>query len=64
MNNKNITEFKTYWKEIGRYETEVLENPHLFDLLEFFAEKVFNYNNYQIEELEDKIENLEREINN
>mgnify|MGYP001573054084 FL=1 len=59
--NKNITKFDTYWKEIGRYETEVLKNSHLFDLLESFAEKVFNYNNYQITELEDKIEKLEQE---
>ena len=62
--SKNITEFDIYWKEVGRYETEVLENPHLFDLLESFAEKVFNYNNYQIIELEDKIENLEQKIDN
>ena len=62
--NKNITKFDIYWKKIGRYETEVLENPHLSDLLESFAEKVFNYNNYQITELEDKIEELEQKIDN
>lgn len=61
MKNKNITKFNIYWKEIGCYETEVLENPHLFDLLESFAEKVFNYNNQEITELEDKIEKLDED---